>query len=86
MAKTKSTISISLEKSQIAHIDRLARQERIHTGENVTRSQIVRRIVDGALASDSQHIGPTPTPPTGTGGFGERSDARPGETHQWQED
>lgn len=86
MAKTKSTVSISLEQSQIAHIDRLARHERMSTGENVTRSQVVRRIVDGALASVSQQTGPTPTPAAGRGGFGERSDARPGEDHQRQED
>ena len=61
--KTKRTISVSFEKNQIEQIDKIARYERVQTGENVTRSQIVRRIVDAALSGQGQHSGPT-TPPS----------------------
>lgn len=88
--KTKQTISVSFDKSQIEQIDKIAREERVQSGENVTRSQIVRRIVDAALDSQSQHGGPT-TPPspastsTPNGGrTAERSDGGAGGIQQRQ--
>lgn len=85
--KTKQTISVSFDKSQIEQIeqiDKIAREERVQSGENVTRSQIVRRIVDAALGSQSHYAGTTPPPsPASTntpegGRTAERSDGGAG--------
>ncbi|RCV86035.1 hypothetical protein [Vreelandella rituensis] len=88
--KTKRTISVSLEQSQIEMIDAVARQERVSTGENVTRSQVVRWIVDAAMNEQGKHGGPTPAPspasintPAG-GRTAERSDGGAGGIQQRQ--
>lgn len=88
--KKKQTISVSFEKSQIEQIDKIARDQRMKTGDNVTRSQIVRHIVDAALGSQGQHRSPTPPPspasqstPVG-GRTAERSDGGAGGIEQRQ--
>lgn len=87
----KKTISVSFEKSQIEQIDKIARDQRMKTGENVTRSQIVRHIVDAALSNQGQQRSPTPPSfPAGDitpngGRTDERSDGRTGGIQQRQE-
>jgi hypothetical protein len=90
--KTKRTISVSFDKYQIEQIDKIARDERVQTRENVTRSQIVRRIVDDALGAKGQQSGSTPplfpasvNTPVG-GRTAERSEGGAGGIEQRQED
>lgn len=88
MSEKKRTISLSFSQQQIDQIDKIAREQRMKTGENVTRSQVARRLIDAAL---EQHGGAdTPLPPAGQsppagGRGGERSDAYAGGIQDGQE-
>lgn len=76
--KTKRTISISFDQSQIARLDEIAKNHRKETGENVTRSEVVREIVDSVL--NPQEATSSPNPPPSPAGFstpeGGRTDER----------
>lgn len=79
----KRSVSVSLDQAQIDQIDALARQERIQTGENVTRSEVVRRIVDASLEQQPT-LSPAGSNTPAGGRSSERSDAAAGgvETRQ----
>ncbi len=88
--KTKRTVSISFDQSQIAQLDEIARNHRKETGENVTRSEVVRQIVDkvlnGGQAASSAITTPSPASPTTPvgGRTAERSDGGAGGIQQRQ--
>lgn len=88
MTSKKRTISLSVSQQQIDQIDRMARDQRVQTGENVTRSQVARRLIDTALGQQPQAAAPPPpageTTPVGGRG-GERSAAATGGVQHGQE-
>lgn len=88
MSEKKRTISLSFSRQQIEQIDQLARDQRMKTGENVTRSQVARELLDASLGQQQQTAPPlspasNPTPRGGRGG--ERSEAAAGGIQDGQE-
>lgn len=84
MSEKKRTISVSFNQQQIEQIDKMARDERVQTGENVTRSQIARRLIDAALGRQQPLSPAGQTTPAGGRG-GERSEAAAGGFQDGQE-
>jgi metal-responsive CopG/Arc/MetJ family transcriptional regulator len=87
--KTKRTVSISFDQSQIDLLDNMASQHRRETGENMTRSEVVRDLVQTALsqrqASSASSLSPASLNTPIGGRSGERSDAAAGGIEHGQE-
>ena len=81
--KSKRTVSISFDKAQIEQLDSIASQHRRKTGENMTRSEVVRALLDDALNQDTTSSPACIDTPEGGRG-GERSDAAAGGIQQGQ--
>lgn len=89
MPDKRKSISISFDPSLLDAIDHIARQQRIKTGENVTRSGVVRAIVNRALRTDAvpnSPLSPASRPTPEGGRPGERSDAGAGGVTEHGED
>lgn len=84
MSEKKRTISVSFTQQQIDQIDKMARDQRVKTGENVTRSQIARSLIDAALGRQ-QPPSPAGQPTPGGGRTAERSDGGAGGFQDGQE-
>lgn len=87
--KTKKTVSISFDQLQIEKLDAMASNYRRQTGHNMTRSEVVRQLVEKALgqqqASITQPSSPASTPTPSGGRTVERSEGGTGGIQQGQE-